>query len=117
MARIKETFIERYEATFKTRFHNHMRIRRILCHMNNCGFRRYAIQLVKFLEFEIYGDLSFEKFTKDSRLLAVKIQDIESTSPLKMLARLKVYEEWMIYGDIDYNNEESVQILQDNCLA
>lgn len=32
-----------------------MRIRRILTHLNNVGFRKYAIELVNYLEKEIYG--------------------------------------------------------------
>lgn len=33
-----------------------MRIQRILCHLNVVGFRKYAINLVDFLEKEIYGE-------------------------------------------------------------
>jgi len=28
---------------------------RILAHLNICGFRKYAIELVKFIETQVYG--------------------------------------------------------------
>ena len=36
--------------------HNWYRIRRLLAHLNLVGFRRYAVELVKFLETEIYDE-------------------------------------------------------------
>lgn len=46
---------ERYAVTLTKKKHNQLRIRRILAHLNIVGFRTYAIELVKFLEKEIYG--------------------------------------------------------------
>jgi len=57
-----------------------LRIRRILTHLNNVGFRRYAIEFVNFLETEIYGEVGgFEKFL--NRQMTGKMQ----TAPLKEL--------------------------------
>ena len=50
-----KNYKERYHATLITSYHNNLRIRRILAHLNVTGFRIYAIELIKFLEKEIYG--------------------------------------------------------------
>ncbi|EAS06950.1 opioid growth factor receptor (macronuclear) [Tetrahymena thermophila SB210] len=112
-----DNYKERYHETFITSYHNHMRIRRILCHFNNVGFRRYAISLVKFLEKEIYGEKGYQKFAEDKRPLVLKWQELPQTIPLRQLSRLKVFEEWQIYGEIDENNQLQVETLQDNCFA
>ncbi|KAL4469836.1 hypothetical protein ABPG72_013579 [Tetrahymena utriculariae] len=112
-----DNYKERYHETYITSYHNHMRIRRILCHFNNVGFRRYAISLVKFLEKEIYGEKGYQKFADDKRPLVIKWQELPQTLPLRQLSRLKVFEEWQIYGEIDENNQLQVETLQDNCFA
>ena len=60
-----QKFKDRYNKALAPRFgtrsnpkgsnHNWLRIRRILAHLIVAGFRRYAIELVSFLEKEIYG--------------------------------------------------------------
>ena len=58
-----EKYLDRYNKALVPRNtgynHNWLRIRRILAHLNVVGFRRYAIQLVRFLEKEIYGSEGF----------------------------------------------------------
>ncbi|KAL4476572.1 hypothetical protein ABPG74_010305 [Tetrahymena malaccensis] len=112
-----DNYKSRYYETYITSYHNHMRIRRILCHFNNVGFRRYAISLVKFLEKEIYGEKGYQKFVEDKRPLVQKWQELPQELPLRQLSRLKVFEEWQIYGEIDENNQIQVETLQDNCFA
>ena len=50
-----------------------MRITRILANMNVTGFRRYALELVKFLEREIYGKYGYENFLNDKTQMNKKI--------------------------------------------
>lgn len=49
----KPFFEERFNKTFLTSFHNHMRITRMLSSLVMCGFGRYARQLSIFLKKEI----------------------------------------------------------------
>ena len=77
-------FLERYQATLLTRFHNHLRIRRLLAHLNLVGFRIYAKELVKFLEIEIYGR---EGFYDDT--------------PLKKLRDPNPMKDWCVLGDVN----------------
>lgn len=51
-----KNFLERIQATLVDSPHNLLRMQRILTHMNNVGFRRYAHQLVDFLMAEMKGD-------------------------------------------------------------
>lgn len=41
--------------TLETSWHNHARMTRIMAHLSITGFRQYAINLVKMLEFEIFN--------------------------------------------------------------
>lgn len=62
-----------------------MRIQRILSFLNITGFRKYAIELVKFLEKEIYGENGYLEFILDDSDLKSKFKDLNS--PLKLLAK------------------------------
>lgn len=77
--------------------HNWLRIWRILAHLNVVGFRRYAKQLVKFLEKEIYG---YEGY-----YLKIKCGNSQFNTiycPLKILRsyEIKTMKNWWLYGDI-----------------
>ena len=54
-----KNFKKRFKETFIERKHNLLRLRRILSHLNVCGFRIYAIKVVNFIEKQIYGEVGF----------------------------------------------------------
>lgn len=58
-------FKERYYKTLVTSWHNHMRITRILCSLNETGFGRYAAELCKILKFEIHHPNVFSSLCRD----------------------------------------------------
>jgi len=74
-----QNYLERYSEAILTSFHNHLRISRILSHMNVVGFRELAIKFVDFLDKEVSHN---------------------SNAPLKMLNSLKYNPllEWKKYG-------------------
>jgi hypothetical protein len=80
--------------------HNHLRMRRILMHLNNVGFRRYAIELVKFLDKEVNGDNS--KSAEEP--------------PLKKLAKSPNVQILFAYGDHG-NDPKKKKDLDTNCFA
>ena len=55
-------FQERCNRAFKKKKSHHcLRMTRILAHLHAVGFRKYAIELLKFLEKEIYGEVGMYK--------------------------------------------------------
>ena len=57
-------------------------MRRILAHLNITWFRKYAIELVKFLEKEIYGEEGFyEKYVYRKKKLG-QIKKPKTNTPL-----------------------------------
>jgi len=87
-----EHYKTRYYETIAYPSHNHLRIRRILAHLNVVGFREIAIKLINFLMEEV--------LKKDSGLGYIKNV---------------VNGVWRKYGEIDENNEEEVMALLGNC--
>jgi len=110
-----EKYEPRYKSSFLTYFHNHLRMRRILTHLNNVGFRRYSIELVNFLEKEIYGQVNgYEKFKTKNPDFNVKAFE---KAPLKDLAKVSgAFEVWRLYGD-HKDDPEKIQLLEKNCFA
>lgn len=102
--------------------------------MNVVGFRRYAIELVNFLEVEIYGEIGGYEKTQINELntadlnngktekkvdttLAKKIIIINEKSPLEGLKRISgTFEFWVLYGD-HKDDPKKINILSENCLA
>lgn len=74
-----QDYLKRFKATLKGVTHNHLRVRRILTHLNNVGFRNYGIELVEFLKKEIY----------------------DSKGELQDLQKFNSFRDWVIYGRID----------------
>lgn len=85
-------YLERYDDTIAYPTHNHLRMRRILAHLNVAGFRELAIKLVDFFLAEI------EK--KDSGLGNIK-KVVKGT--------------WKKYGQIDEKDENQLMELLCNC--
>lgn len=114
---IDEDFFKknRYKDALLTYFHNHLRIRRILTHLNNVGFRRYAVQLVNFLEKEIYGEVGgYKKFTEGDKSFNKKAFE---EAPLQKLSKMsKVFPTWAMYGD-HYNDPKRIELLEQNCFG
>jgi len=108
-------FSNRYKYSFLTYFHNHLRMRRILTHLNNVGFRRYAIELVNFLEKEIYGQQNgYELFTSKNKDFDQKAFE---KAPLQKLAKVNgAFPVWVFYGD-HKDDSEKIQLLEKNCFA
>ena len=90
-------------------------MRRILTHLNNVGFRRYAVSLVDFLEKEIYGELgAFEKFCEESSKFNKKAF---AEAPLRKIARMRgAFEVWEMYGD-HKDDPERIKLLEKNCFS
>jgi len=92
-------FATRYRETLILRSHNHLRMRRILMHLNNVGLRAYAIELVRHLEKEIYGEIGgFNAYQTTNKIA-------NNTAPLKDLARINVFETWSWYGEAVHEDE------------
>jgi len=87
-----------------------------LTFLNNVGFRKYAIQLVNFLEKEIYGDVGeFKKF------LGQAVQNINKSAfknaPLKSIAKdINTFKTLSIYGD-HHNDPQQIKELEENCFC
>lgn len=79
-------------------------------HLNNVGFRRYAIELVNHWEKEIYGEAGgYEMYLKNK-----KSKNFEQ-APLKKLARWEdVFKVWSYYGD-HKGDPERIKLLEANC--
>ncbi len=90
-----------------------MILRRILTCLNNTGFRRYAIQLVEFLEKSIYGQVGgYELFNKKKL-----DQKVVAGAPLGVLTQFPdFFPTLQLYGD-HQNNPEKIQALEENCFA
>lgn len=107
-------FDSRYRATLLLSTQNHTRVKRLLAHLNVVGFRRYAVQFVKFFETEIYGEeggyqiyKEQEKPLKSDYLLRLR------SNPLFPLIKYDVFKEWRVYGEV--NTPEEVELLHQNC--
>lgn len=95
-----------------TSLHNHSLFRRILTYLNNTGFRKYSIQLVNWLETEIYGEIG----GRDKYILQSKEFNAEAYehAPLKSLAKLGLFELYAVYGDTK-EDSELIRVLEENC--
>lgn len=88
-----ENGLARYKETFLRPYTNHeFRIKRMLEFLNITGYRLYAIELVKFLEKEVY------KGTKIT------------LPPLKSL-ELKFKADWKPYGEVDDKDKRGMDSL------
>jgi len=101
-----DKYEERYHKTLITSLHNHLRIRRILTHMNVVGFRKYAIELVKFFEVEIYGcEGGYLQFTGQPKPLKGDYIRKLKNNPLYDLIRYDVFKIWKAYGQCNGKTE------------
>jgi len=107
---------ERYKATLITSLHNHLRIRRILAHLNVVGFRPYAIELVNFIEKEMYGEVGGYKIHQEmERSLKVEYIRKIKGNPLFAIIKYDVLKDWKIYGEV--KTEEEREVLYKNCFT
>mmetsp|Transcript_14808 Transcript_14808/g.12615 ORF Transcript_14808/g.12615 Transcript_14808/m.12615 type:complete len:242 (-) Transcript_14808:150-875(-) len=107
---------ERYRATLITSLHNHLRVRRILAHLNITGFRKYAIELVKFIEIEMFGELGgYKKFQETKRPLDPSYLVKLKVNPLYPIIKYDIFFEWKIYGEC--NTQKEWDDLHKNCFA
>lgn len=99
-----------------TSLHNHLRVRRILAHLNVVGFRLYAIELVNFLEKEMFGEIGgYKKFMDQPRPLSSEYLKKLKGNPLYAIIKYDVFKDWKIYGEV--TNEEERRILYQNCFT
>lgn len=107
-------FEERYRTTMLLNTQNHVRVRRILAHLNVVGLRRYAIQFVKFFETEIYGEEGGYQIHKEQAkpLKSDYLLRLRS-NPLFPLIKYDVFKDWRVYGEV--NTPEEVELLHQNC--
>lgn len=85
-------FKERYNATLLYQYHHHNNIQRILIHLNIIGFREYAVQLVKFLRYEIYSPNG-------------ELRELATKSEFR-------FENWGDLGEIDAEDENQKENLE-----
>ena len=88
---LSEKYKSRFDATLTYFNHNHLRIRRLLAHLNVVGFRSYAIKIIKL-------------FKKES-LKGGYLHNIKNV----------IDDTWVSYGEIDENNNIEVKDLLKNC--
>jgi len=90
---------KRYNEALLTNWHNHLRVQRILMHLNNVGFRKYAIELAKFLKEEVYRN-----------------GDNNEAPPLEKIGGNSTVTQWLTYGDYD-NDPKKKKVLDEICVA
>jgi len=104
---------KRYDKTLITSLHNHLRVRRILTHMNVVGFRKFAIELVDFLETEIYGSKGgYKHFLEQPRPLKGDYIRKLKNNPLYPLITYDVFKTWRIYGET-HNEDQKKRVIQE----
>lgn len=114
LARNSRNYAKRYHETLITSLHNHLRVRRILAHLNIVGFRDYAIELVNFLEIETFGYIGgFQDYQKNKYNVAY-CEKFKS-NPLFPIAKYSAFKDWMIYGKV--TTDEDLKILYKNCFS
>lgn len=107
---------ERYKATLISSLHNHLRIRRILAHLNVVGFRPYAIELVNFLEMEMFGEIGGYKIHNEmTKPLKLEYQKKIRQNPLFAIVKYDVLKDWRIYGEV--TTDEEKELLYKNCFT
>jgi hypothetical protein len=93
-----------------------LRIRRILAHLNVVGFRKYAIELVNFLETEIFGGVGeYKKYLENKKNLSADYIRKLKTNPLYPIIKYDVFKDWKIYGET--GDQEETKKLHDNCFT
>ncbi len=99
-----------------TSLHNHLRIRRILAHLNVVGFRIYAIELVNFLEKEMFGAIGgYKRHVEMERPLKIEYLKSIKGNPLFPIIKYDVLKEWAIYGEV--TTDEERELLYKNCFT
>ena len=88
----------------------------MLAHLNVVGFRQYAIQLVNFLETEIYGEKGgYSKYLDQSKPLKPEYLLSLRNAPLFQLIKYDIFKEWKVYGHVRTSEEE--ELLFKNCFT
>lgn len=78
-----------------------------MTHLNNVGFRKYAIEFINFIEVEIFGEIGgYDKYKENPSFLTDK------DPPLKKLVKYRAFNEWFWYGD-----RVDKSILYKNCIT
>mmetsp|Transcript_27057 Transcript_27057/g.23954 ORF Transcript_27057/g.23954 Transcript_27057/m.23954 type:complete len:157 (-) Transcript_27057:33-503(-) len=110
-----KNYEERYYETLITSLHNHMRVRRILAHLNVVGFRKYAIELVYFLEEEMFGHKgAYLKYIRENPLKPETLKSLKM-NPLFRVVKHNVFKDWRKYGET--KSDHDVKELHKNCFT
>jgi len=81
--------------------HNHLRVRRILAHLNIVGFRAYAIELVHFLEKEMFGEVGgYWKYLSMGEKLDTEYVRQLKQNPLFPVIKHNVFKDWRLLGEV-----------------
>ena len=84
--------------------------------MNVVGFRKYALELVSFLEIEIYGSKGgYKSFLEQPRPLKGDYIRKLKNNPLYALIIHDVFKIWKIYGEVTTSQEK--EELMKNCFT
>jgi len=96
-----KNYEERYRATLITSLHNHLRVRRILAHLNIVGFRAYAIELVNFLEKEMFGEVGgYIKYLRQQDPMPLDFLRQLKQNPLFSIIKHNVFKDWRLLGEV-----------------
>lgn len=78
------------------------------------GLRQYAIQLVKFLEIEIFGaEGGYNKYLEQPRPPRPEYMKTLRSNPLFPLIKYDIFKDWKVYGHV--HSEEEKELLYKNC--
>ena len=98
---------ERYRQAFLLSFNQAAyRIKKILQFLNITGFRKYAVQLVQFLHYEIFG-VNGKHATSSNGVVVMR------SPPLSKISQ--IFAEWENFGELS-DAKRQTQFLRDHCL-
>lgn len=100
-------FEERYRSTLIASSQNHLRIKRILAHLNIVGLRQYAIELVNFLETEMFGEKGgYNKYQLQQKPIKSEYLKALRSNPLFPLIKHDIFKDWKVYGQAETAEEK-----------
>jgi len=80
------------------------------------GFRIYAIELVNFLEKEMFGAIGgYKRHVEMERPLKIEYLKSIKGNPLFPIIKYDVLKEWAIYGEV--TTDEERELLYKNCFT
>lgn len=86
----------------------------MLAHLNIVGLRKYAIELVNFLETEIFGEEGgYNKYLLQQKPIKPEYTKSLRSNPLFPLIKHDIFKDWKVYGKAD--TPEEIEQLHKYC--